>query len=112
MADEGSSCSGDLNTIFPPPNEDPDKKYRFFNQPIEQVPGYESDKPQILVHRPGSGLQWFTLDLCLPVVTCLKLEDDKLKAERRSVVILKDFAIDDDDCYIDVTDCETSDSSA
>jgi hypothetical protein len=111
MAAAGGTCSGDLNTIFPTPNPDGDKKYRFFNQPIEQIPGYVSDKPQILVHRPNSGLQWFTLDQCLPVVTCLDLQSDKLRVERRSVVILKDFEIENDtECDIDITDCESSSS--
>lgn len=106
MAAKGEKCEN-TNEIFPVPTEYGDKKYRFFNQPIEQIPGYKEDQPQILVHRPNCGLQWFTLDLCLPVITCLKLESDKLKMERRRVVIIKDFDIENDtECSdIDVTDC-------
>lgn len=106
MPNESSACTGDLNTVFPVPGENGDKKYRFFNQPIEQIPGYISDKPQILVHRPNSGLQWFTLDMCLPVVTCMELQEDKIKVQRRSLVVIKDFAIPDDiECDIEVNPC-------
>lgn len=108
MAAESSECSGDLNEVIPQAEDHADKKYRFFTLPIEQIPGYKEDKPQILVHRPNNGLQWFTLDKCLPVVTCLDLQSDKLKVERRSLVIIKDFEIEDDtECDIDVTDCES-----
>ena len=101
-------CSTNLNDVFPTPSTYGDKKYRFFNQPIEQIPGYEADKPQILVHRPNCGLQWFTLDQCLPVVTCIKLESDKLKAERKRLVVIKDFDMADDvDCDIEVTKCDS-----
>jgi hypothetical protein len=106
MPDESTSCTGDLTTVFPAPPQNADKKYRFFNQPIEQIPGYVGDQPQILVHRPDSGLQWFTLDMCLPVVTCMTLEEDKIKVNRRSVVVIKDFDIPNDDaCDIVVTAC-------
>lgn len=42
---------------------------------------------------PG-GLMWFTLDQCMPVVTCLKLDTtaNELKIERRNIVVIKDFA--------------------
>ena len=107
MAAEGSKDCPDPSQIFPVPPQDGDKKFRFFNQPIDQIPGFLPDKPQILVHRPNCGLQWFTLDQCLPVITCLKLESDKLKAERRRLVVIKDFEIENDiDCDIDVTSCD------
>lgn len=37
---------------------------------------------------------WFTLDQCMPVVTCLKLDTtaNELKIERRNIVVIKDFA--------------------
>lgn len=95
----------DPNEIFPEP--DPNEKYRFFNQPIEQIPSYEADKPQILVHRPNCGLQWITVDQCLKVVTCMSLESEEIKVERRNIVVIKDFAIEgtDNECNIPVTDC-------
>lgn len=106
MASESSECSNDLSDLFPTPDQYGDQKYRFFNLPIDQIPGYKEDKPQILVHRPNCGLQWFSLDKCLPVVTCLDLQSDKLKVERRSLVVIKDFTIDDDtECDIEVTEC-------
>jgi hypothetical protein len=104
---ESSDCD-DVDKIFEAPDSEADKKYRYFNQPIGQIPGYEEDKPQILAHRPNCGLQWITLDKCLPVVTCLKLESEELVIERRSIVIIKDFEIDDnEECpNIEVTECE------
>jgi hypothetical protein len=103
---ESSECD-DVDKIFEAPESESDKKYRYFNQPIEQIPGYEEGKPQILVHRPNCGLQWVSLDQCLPVVTCLELESDKLKVQRRSLVVIKDFEIEDDEeCDIEITECE------
>jgi hypothetical protein len=104
---ESSECD-DVDKIFEAPGSEADKKYRYFNQPIEQIPGYKEDKPQILAHRPNCGLQWVTLDKCLPVVTCLKLESEELFIERRSIVIIKDFEIDNnEECpNIEVTECE------
>jgi len=86
-----SQCSStNINDIIP----DAGGKYRFFNQPLEQIPGFAKDKPQILAHAPNGGLMWFTLDQCMPVVTCLKLDNTakELKIERRNIVVIKDFA--------------------
>lgn len=77
--------SEDLEDVFPDPK--PKEKYRFFNQPIDQIPSYDESQPQILVHRPNCGLQWFTLEKCLNVLTCVKLESEseepELKLERK-----------------------------
>lgn len=106
--------SSDIEDIFPDPN--PKKKYRYFNQPIEQIPGYEESQPQILVHGTSCGLQWFTLDQCLPVVTCIKLESEELVIERKRLVVIKDFDIPADesgDCEnIPVTECDESGEAA
>jgi len=105
MADKCDSA--DLEDIFPDP--EPKEKYRFFNQPIDQIPGYKESEPQILVHRQNCGLQWFTLDQCLPVVTCIKLESEELVIERKKVIVIKDFDIEESetDCpNIEVTECE------
>jgi len=103
---ESSECDN-VDKIFEAPESDSDKKYRYFNQPIEQIPGYKEEKPQILVHRPNCGLQWVSLDQCLPVVTCLKLESEELVIERRSIVVIKDFEANDEECEnIEVTECE------
>jgi hypothetical protein len=101
-----SECDS-LEEVLPKPS--PAEKYRFFNQPIEQIPGYKADKPQIIAHAPNCGLMWFTLDQCLPVVTCLKLEEKELKIERKKIVIIKDFDMEEsstDECpNIPVTSC-------
>jgi hypothetical protein len=106
-----SDCSSNTSDIFDEPSNS--KKYRFFNQPIEQIPDYIEDKPQLLVHRPDGGLQWVTLDLCLDVVTCLtlNLESEQLQIERRKIVVIKDFEPEDDCPPIDVTTCPTESGS-
>ena len=100
-----ADCSSNTADIFPVPADD--GKYRYFNQPIEQIPGHNDNVPQILVHRPNGGLQWATIDKCLNVVTCIRLEETELKIERRSIVVLKDFDVaDTDDCpNIEVIAC-------
>ena len=51
-------------------------KYRYFNQPVEQIPGYEEDKTQMLFHKEGA-LVWQTIpEKCVEVVKCVKLEAD------------------------------------
>ena len=40
----------------------PEKKYRYFNQPIEQIPGWKSGDYQFLVHSPNCGLQWLSIE--------------------------------------------------
>lgn len=104
MAAEAEKCEVDVTTIFDKPKQDGDKIYRYFNQPIEQIPGFDKQAAQVLVHRPSFGLQWVSLDQCLPVVTCLNLKEDRLSAERRKILVIKDF--DADDCDIDITKCE------
>lgn len=106
MPDSSSTCisENDLNTLFPSDIEFGDQKYRFFTLPIDQVPGYDNDKPQLLVHRPNSGLQWYTMDQCLPIVTCVKLDEtSQLVAERRTIVVFKDFEVED--CVVATTGC-------
>ena len=49
-------------------------KYRYFNQPIEQIPGYEEGKTQMLFHKEGA-LVWQSIpETCVEVVKCVKLE--------------------------------------
>lgn len=105
----------DLQNVFPDPN--PQQKYRFFNQPIDQIPNYKEAEPQILVHRPNCGLQWFTLEKCLDVLTCVKLEtesdESELKLERKKIIVIKDFDAEEEpgDCpnislsSVDVVTC-------
>lgn len=111
MAYEAKPCQNIEGVFDPIPPNNGDKNYRYFTLPIEQIPGFIANQPQILVHRPNCGLQWFSLDKCLPVVTCLDLTEDALKVERRSIVVIKDFEIQNesekDDCDIPVTSCES-----
>lgn len=104
-----STICSNTNTIIPSTA----LKYRFFNQPIEQIPGFDITKPQILAHAPNCGLMWFTIDQCLEVVTCLSLQTDKLKVTRNNVVVIKDFGIlaGDTACDIPLTNCPTNSPS-
>jgi hypothetical protein len=76
--------------------------YRYFNQPVEQVPKWDAGQNQILIHSKNSGLQWSTVQ-CLPVTTCVKIEANQLIAERRKIVTIADF--DTIDCTVPTTDC-------
>jgi hypothetical protein len=49
--------------------------YRYFNQPIEQIPGWDANEPQILFHGKNAGLVWVNIE-CIPVVTCVELSDE------------------------------------
>lgn len=83
--------------------------YRYFNQSIELIPGWDPLKDQVLVHAKDSGLVWVEV-VCLPVVTCIKLDvlSGKLIAERRNISIITDF--DEISCNINVTECLPSPS--
>ena len=69
------------------------KKYRYFNQPIEQIPGWNPSKSQILFHGANGGLYWETItDDCVEVTKCVKVETDspgsddfKIKAEKTRI---------------------------
>lgn len=104
-----SQCSNTNDIIA-----DAGGKYRFFNQPLEQIPGFVIDKPQLLAHAPNGGLMWFTIDQCMPVVTCLSLGEEELTIQRRNIVVIKDFAIENDTgCpAIPLATCSTATSSS
>jgi hypothetical protein len=71
-------CSDD----FPDVQEDI-QKYRFFNQPIEQIPGWKADKSQILFHTPNKGLYWESVpDQCVEVPKCVKIEFESPGSEK------------------------------
>lgn len=92
-----SNTCENISNIIP----DDGERYRYFNQPLEQIPGFAGDKPQILAHAPNGGLRWFTVDQCTPVVTCLVFEDndgeEQLKIERNNIVTIKDLGVSDPD---------------
>lgn len=96
------------------------KEYRYFNQPIEQIPGFEGSKAQILFHTANKGLYWQTVPECVEVTKCIKIEsasagndDFKIKAEKLRIRPLQDLGELDEpvDCYdfpteaIDVVTC-------
>ena len=105
MSDECDS--GDLENIFDPTTSD--YKYRFFNQPIEQIPGWDEASSQLLVHSKkdnsqGGGLQWVTLSSCLTVVTGLSLGSSGIEVKRKKIVVLKDFEASDEN--LEGTSCD------
>lgn len=65
---ELKECSSDFPTT-------PSDKYRYFNQPVEQIPGYDKEKAQILFHQKGA-LVWQDIAECVEVVKCVKLETE------------------------------------
>lgn len=87
--------------------------YRFFNQPIEQIPKWTFDKFQILVHVPTGGLHWLTVDQCQQVVTCLSIDENHvIQAELKDIAVLKVFeAPDPTGCNVDISECCSSSSS-
>jgi hypothetical protein len=114
MSSSGDSSSSnlcDFEKIIPEPSE---KKYRFFNQPIEQIPLWAADKFQILVHTIDGGLHWLTLETCQQVVTCLTLDgENMLKPQLQDVVVLKTFDVADPEaCDVDFSACCDSSSSS
>ena len=79
-------CSS-LNTDIIP--HCPEYIYRFFNQPIEQIPGWVANKVQVLVHKGDQGLIWQTV-YCEEVVTCISLnsQTNSLKIDRKKIVAI------------------------
>jgi hypothetical protein len=95
-----SECSP--NEFF---GENPEENFRYFNQPIKQIPGYDDSLPQLLGHAPNCGLVWVNL-VCVPAIKCLTLDVSQLKAERSQLVVIKEFPMEDDfECDIEVTEC-------
>lgn len=80
------SCSSLINDIIP---HCPANIYRFFNQPIEQIPGWDSAKVQVLVHKAAQGLIWQNV-YCEEVVTCIRLDSNTktLKIDRKKIVAI------------------------
>ena len=58
--------------VFP---KKPDDKYRFFNQPIEQIPEYDASVAQMLFHAANGGLVWQSLPSgCVTLLKCVELD--------------------------------------
>jgi hypothetical protein len=76
-------------------DDSPEKKYRYFNQPIEQIPGWKRDDYQVLVHSPDCGLQWHTVQ-CLDVMTCITKDGNNLNPETTRIVVFKEQSPEDD----------------
>lgn len=64
-------CSGVFPEISPG-----SKIYRYFNQPIEQIPGYSSGVSQMLFHGAAQGLYWQTIPDCVELPKCVTVETD------------------------------------
>lgn len=63
--------------------------YRFFNQPIEQIPKWDANKFQVLAHPSGGGLHWLTAEACTGVITCIRLEESGLEFDVATIFALK-----------------------
>jgi len=63
-----ASCDDDFPTI-------PTDKYRFFNQPVEQIPEYDASVAQMLFHSASGGLVWQSLPSgCVTLLKCVELD--------------------------------------
>lgn len=67
----------------------------YFNQPINQIEGFDAEKPQILTHGAKFGLTWITPE-CVSLVKCIKIVDNEIQIEREKVVLLKNLGADTD----------------
>lgn len=56
--------------------ETPEQDYRYFNQPIEQIPGFNKNKSQLLFHAEGCGLVWQDIAECVDLVKCAKVSGE------------------------------------
>jgi len=100
----------DCSDTFPPGTpSDPNQFLRYFNQPIEQIPGFDKSQPQILCHGGNAGLVWLTIatgsDSCIDVMSRLDTEGS-LKIIVKKI---RPLQILDDPNPIDVTECPTGD---
>ena len=59
----------------PFPNMPAGNNYRYFNQPIEMIPGWDNNKSQILFHGKDKGLYWETVPECIDIAKCATLKE-------------------------------------
>lgn len=97
---------------------------RYFDLPIELIPNFNPNVPQILSHNaigytydPSGecsndyGLQWADLT-CLEVVTDISIVDSIITAQRKAIPVLNEFnKYDDDRCDLTIT-CPTPTTTA
>ena len=70
--------------VFP---EKPDDKYRFFNQPIEQIPEYDASVAQMLFHAANGGLVWQSLPSgCVTLLKCVEVDTSSETYALKSIV--------------------------
>lgn len=65
---------------------------RFFNEPIEQVPGYRWDQFQILIHGCKNGLRWWTPVCVEPVICVCSGEGGSIEIIRQKMYVISDKA--------------------
>lgn len=91
----------------------PEYKYVYFNQHIQQIPGYNPEQDQILIRVGGSlnnSLLWYT-PVCIEVLSCLRLvnkEDGSvvLEAEKNRVKVLQVQDYNVTPCQIELAQTE------
>lgn len=87
--------------IDKPDNMDNNSTYRYFNMPIEQIPGYSVTDPQVLCHSAASegdkpGLFWTSLiceELGYKISIKGTAEEDNLRLvlEKKAIPVFKVF---------------------
>lgn len=96
---EDTQCPG------PFPNMGAARNYRYFNQPIEQIPGWDANEAQVLFHGVNNGLWWQNAPQCIDVVTCVRLTSNGLEFDRVKAFVFKVGDTDTECVTIAVTGC-------
>lgn len=97
--DAGDQQDITFSTLYPPTagrRNDPwnkDEKpshIRFFNEPIEQIPGYRWNEFQILIHGCKNGLRWWSPVCVEPIICVCTGTSGELKTSRQKMYVISD----------------------
>jgi len=69
----------------------------YFNQPINQIPGFSENKAQILSHGPDGGLVWHTVK-CVNLAKVECSENDKMHIKNMKIAVIADMGSDTSEC--------------
>ena len=97
---------------FPPSGSETNAAIRYFNLPIEQIPGFSAEDAQILFRSPNSGLVWLSIPAtgCIDVMS--KFNADEPASPKIEMKKIRPLQILDDPeplnlAQIDVVTCVT-----
>jgi hypothetical protein len=97
---------------FPPSGSETNAAIRYFNLPIEQIPGFSAEDAQISFRSPNSGLVWLSIPAtgCIDVMS--KFNADEPESPKIEMKKIRPLQILDDPeplnlAQIDVVTCVT-----